>query len=198
MTADELLDQARHAPEHSPERSLWLVAAVERIIGKPIVLVGGSAVNTYTGEYVPTDIDLIGSGIGPPERTRLTKYGFTDPGVGHRHLHITLGPDESPVFVEFPTPPLDAEEVNQVELTDDVVVSIISLTDLVVDRLKQATDGSAVTEDAAIALIAATYKEIDWEAVDQRVAAQDDGLLQLADRAAKIRRAVVKALRRNL
>ena len=85
--------------------------------------------------------------------------------------------------------------MNQVELTDDVVVSIISLTDLVVDRLKQATDGSEVTEDAAIALIAATYKEIDWEAVDQRVAAQDDGLLQLADRAAKIRRAVVKALR---
>ena len=85
--------------------------------------------------------------------------------------------------------------MNQVELTDDVVVSIISLTDLVVDRLKQATDGSAVTEDAAIALIAATYKEIDWEAVDQRVAAQDDGLPQLADRAAKIRRAVVKALR---
>ncbi len=198
MKAEELLDQVRIAPEHSPERSLWLVAAIEKIVGKPLVLVGGSAANTYTGEYVPTDIDLIGSGITPADRTRLTEFGFTDPGVGHRHVHITLRPGELPVFVEFPTPPLDAEQVSQVELADDVIVSVISLTDLVVDRLKQATDGTEVTHDAAVALIAATYEEIDWEAVDQRIATQDDDLLKLAERAAQVRRAVVKALRRKL
>ncbi len=197
MTPDELLDHARRAPEHSPERSLWLAAAVERIIGNPVVLAGGAAANTYTDEYVPTDIDLIGSDIGPTDRTKLTMYGFTDPGVGHRHLHITLRPEEAPVYIEFPTPPLDAEEVNAVELADGVFASIISLTDLVVDRLKQATDGTGVTHDAAVALIAATYEELDWEAIDRRVASQDNGLLKLADRASTIRRAAIKALRRR-
>lgn len=122
---------------------------------------------------------------------------LTDPGIGHRHIHITLRPGETPVYVEFPTPPLDAEEVSTVELAEGVVASIISLTDLVVDRLKQATYGTDVTRDAAIALIAATYEELDWDAINRRIASQDDGLLKLAERAATIRRAVVSALRQR-
>lgn len=198
MTPEELLDHARGAPEHSPERSLWVTAAVEQIIGKPLVLVGGAAANTYTDEYVPTDIDLIGSDIGPTDRVKLTEYGFTDPGVGYRHLHITLRQGEAPTYIKFPTPPLDAEDVTLVELAKGVLVSIISLTDLVVDRLKQATDGTDVTHDAAVALIAATYEELDWEAIDQRVATQDDDVLELADRTSTIRRAAIKALRKQL
>ena len=192
-----MLNQAGSAPEHSPERSLWLAAAVEEIIGKPLVLVGGAAANTYTDEYVPTDIDLIGPDIGPADRAALTRYGFTDPGVGHRHLHITLRPGETPVYIEFPTPPLDAEEVSVVELADGVVASIISLTDLIVDRLKQATDGTEVTHDAAVALIAATYDELDWEAIDRRIAKQEDDAPGLAERASIVRRAVVRALRQQ-
>jgi hypothetical protein len=195
VTPADLLDHARKAPEHSPERSLWLVAAIEQIIGKPLVLVGGAAANTYTGEYIPTDIDLIGSGIDAADRAKLIPNGFTDPGVGHRHVHITLRPGEVPVYVEFPTPPLDAEEVTEVELAEGVVATIISLTDLVVDRLKQATDGTGVTHDAAVALIAATYEELDWEAIDRRIANQDDDLLELAEWAKTIRRAVIRALR---
>jgi len=195
VTPADLLDHAREAPEHSPERSLWLVAAIEQIIGKPLVLVGGAAANTYTGEYIPTDIDLIGSGIDSADRAKLVQYGFTDPGVGHRHVHITLRPGEVPVYVEFPTPPLEAEEVTEVGLAEGVVASIISLPDLVVDRLKQATDGTGVTHDAAVALIAATYEELDWEAIDRRIANQDDDLLKLAEWAKTIRRAVIRALR---
>ena len=195
MKPEELLARARAAPEHSPERSLWLTASIEGIIGKAVVLVGGAAANTYTNEYIPTDIDLVGSDIGQADRARLTAFGFIDPGIGHRHVHITLNQGEAPVYVEFPTPPLDAGQVERVELTDGVYASVISLTDLVVDRLKQATDGTAVTHDAAVALIAATYETLDWDAIERLVTAADNSVLRLAERTTKIRRAVIKVLR---
>ena len=167
MTPSELITAAADAPESSAERALLITAAIEAILGTPAVLVGGAAANTYTGEYRPTDIDIVAA-VGRAERARLAEHGFEDPGIGHRHLKLDLG-DAYPVLVEFPGGALIGEEVEMVEVMTGVQARIISLTDLVADRLRQATDGTSVTYEEALALAIAAFETIDWKAVEDRV-----------------------------
>lgn len=162
-----LLLKAANAPPDSVERHLLIVAAVEAILDRPVVLVGGAAVNVVTGTYYPTDLDLVAS-VTTADRRRLVAAGFEWAGVGYRHLSITM-PDGEVILVEFPDSDLDAVfPPEQIEIDTGVFVSIISLNDLVMDRLRQATDGTLVTLDAAIDLALAAYASIDWDWLDQR------------------------------
>jgi hypothetical protein len=191
VTPRELLAAAADAADDSPERALLITAAVEAILGTPAVLVGGAAVNTYTGEYRPTDIDIVAA-VGKAERARLVEHGFVDPGVGHRHLQLPLG-DGAPVFVEFPGGGLVGERYEEVEVAPGVVARVISLTDLVADRLRQATDGTRVTFEAAVALVTATFDDIDWDDVDGRI--RHDTLSARMEAARdEVRAAAVRAL----
>jgi len=67
--------------------------------------------------------------------------------------------------VEFPTDLTDIDATDTVTLPDGVSVEVISLPDLVVDRLIQATDGTPVTFDDAVALLVVTSGEVDWTTV---------------------------------
>jgi hypothetical protein len=197
VTPAELLEIAARQPEHSPQRALYIAAAVEQALGREVVVVGGAAVNTWTGEYQPTDLDLIAGDVGSAERDLLRRLGFYHPGVGHRHLSLPMGEGEAPVLVEFPPGPVQAERIERIHLPEGVDVGVISLDDLVMDRLRQATDGTAVTRDDAVALVVAAYGAIDWDLVHRRVSKERAALPELPDTLLTVQRRARQALRRS-
>ncbi|NOX23616.1 MAG: hypothetical protein GXP36_11085 [Actinobacteria bacterium] len=141
-------------------RRLWLVAAIQAIVARPVFLVGGAAVDLHTGSYRPTDVDIVGV-VTTEEMADLLLAGFTD--LAGRHLRWDYS-DGSMELIEFPDTVLDGH-FEQVRLGDDVVVNVISVESLVVDRIHQATDGSLVTYEEAVRLVAAVAHRVDWEAV---------------------------------
>lgn len=169
VDAEGLLARAGAARAGSIERTLWIVALVGTVLDRRVVLIGGAAHNLYTGEYRPTDIDLAADGVGRTEFERLGAAGFTDLGLGHRHLELRFGKTEPAELIEFPTDLTDIGSTDVISLADDVSVEVISLPDLVVDRLIQATDGTLVTFEDAVALCVAAATDIDWVAVSRLV-----------------------------
>jgi hypothetical protein len=141
-------------------RRLWLVAAIDTIVARPVFLVGGAAVDLHTGRYQPTDVDLVGV-VTADDVSALLDAGFVDQ-VG-RHLRWDY-PNGVSELVEFPGSTLDGS-FERIQLSDTVTVNVISLESLLVDRIMQATDGTDVTFDEALRLIVATADRADWSAV---------------------------------
>lgn len=158
-------------------RRLWVVAAIDALLDTRTVIVGGAAVDLYTGSYCPTDIDLIGS-VSRKDRERLVAGGFTT--VGSRHVAWTATNGET-VLVEFPASNLEGD-FDLIELEPGVTVAVITLAGLLVDRLIRATHPNSVSFDDAVALVAAVADEVDWVALSRIMAARPDaayiGLLE--------------------
>jgi hypothetical protein len=194
---DALRERAASAEPGSIERSLWIVALVQALLDRRVVLIGGAAHNLYTGDYRPTDIDLAAPGVGRTEFELLGAAGFFDRGPGHRHIELRLGEPEFPELIEFPTDLDGIDSTDSIALADEVSVEVISLADLVVDRLIQATDATSVTFDDAVALMVATYADIDWEVVDQLVEnhSLDPMLSELPTVLQRVRAAAAEAVR---
>ena len=174
MDAEVLKAQAASAKSGSIERTLWITALVSEVLDRRVVLIGGAAHNLYTGEYRPTDIDLAATGVGRSEFETLAGQGFIDRGIGHRHIELHLRDSEPPELVEFPTDLTDIDSTDTVRLAERVAVEVISLSDLVVDRLIQATDGSPVTFGDAVSLLVAMSSEVDWTTVMRLVEQRSD------------------------
>ncbi len=69
---------------------------------------------------------------------------------------------------------------------------IIALEDLMMDRLVQATDGTAVTWDEANLLANAAHDRVDWDAIEARcrsLAETEPFMQSLSDLAQRLRRA---------
>ena len=147
-------------------RRLWLVAAIDAIVARPVFLVGGAAVDLHTGRYQPTDVDLVGV-VTTEDVSELVDAGFVD--EAGRHLRWDY-PDGTSEFVEFPGSALDGT-FERIQLSDTVTVSVISLESLLVDRIIQATDGTDMTFDEALRLIVATEDRVDWSAVATEIRA---------------------------
>jgi hypothetical protein len=141
-------------------RRLWLVAAIDAIVPRPMFLVGGAAVDLHTGRYEPTDVDIVGV-VTTEDVSALVDAGFVD--ESGRHLRWNY-PDGTSEFVEFPGSTLKGS-FERIRLSDTVTVNVISVESLVVDRITQATDGTTVTFDEAVRLIVATADRVDWVAV---------------------------------
>jgi hypothetical protein len=193
---DTLLERAASAEPGSIERTLWIVALVQAVLDRRVVLIGGAAHNLYTGDYRPTDIDLAASGVGRAEFELLGAAGFLDRGPGHRHIELRLGESEFPDLIEFPTNLDGIDSTDTIALTDGVSVEVISLTGLIVDRLIQATDATSVTSDDAVALLVATHADIDWQVVGQLVETRslDPMLSELPKVLQRVRAAAAEAL----
>jgi hypothetical protein len=164
--ARRALDAAEDADDPAVRR-LWLVAAIEAIIGRPVVVVGGTAVDFHTGGYQATDIDLVGA-VSKADKQALIDAGFDL--VGSRYLAWPFRTGDRQL-IEFPDGVLDGTLI-QVALDEGVIVKVISLESLVVDRLEQVTDRTLVTFEEAVRLVVATAERIDWSivvnAIDQR------------------------------
>lgn len=160
-----LFELATQAAPDSTERYLLLVAAIDSVIVPDVVLVGGAAVNVHTGTYNPTDIDLVAA-VGPAEREELMRWGFSWPGVGHRHISYEF-PDGEIVLVEFPSSTLAGiRPPFWWEVRPGVGIWMIALDDLMMDRLQQATDGSPPTFEGAVSLARAMQDRIDWGSIE--------------------------------
>jgi hypothetical protein len=197
VDVDGLRARAASAEAGSIERTLWITAVVCDVLDRRVVLIGGAAHNLYTGEYRPTDIDLAATGVGRSELELLGRHGFTDRGIGHRHIELPLRGSEPPVLVEFPSDLTDIDATDRVTLPDGVAVEVISLPDLVVDRLIQATDGTPVTFDDAVALLVATNGQVDWTTVLRLVEKRSaepwlDGLSKVLGRARSTAEATIR------
>lgn len=113
------------------ERSIRIAAilaeALKKINQDPI-LVGGAAVEFYTqGGYATSDIDLVAPG-GPALIEVMKGLGFEKLGKDFVHQDFNI-------YVEFPGSALKPNERIQKIKVDSTFLSIISLEDLIVDRL---------------------------------------------------------------
>ncbi|MCL1588396.1 MAG: hypothetical protein M3092_08255 [Actinomycetia bacterium] len=158
--------------EHDPMvRRLWLVAAIQAIVPRPVFLVGGSAVDLHTGSYRPTDIDLVGA-VGVADRVALIDAGFVE--SGGRHVKWVFS-DGSAELVEFPESRLDGT-FERITLSEDTAINVITVESLIVDRINQATDGMSVTFDEAVRLVIAVGDRVDWAAIASELAGRPDAI----------------------
>jgi hypothetical protein len=196
--AAELLRRATAHPKASIQRKLLLSAAFATAALDHAVLVGGVAADIHTGSYRPTDIDLVG--YRRPDTTQsLNDLGFQKEG---RHwLHQFA--DGERLAIEVPADQLGdfATEPPQIIDLDPGELAVISLNDLMMDRLLQATGGEPVTFDEAVRLAIAAYPHIAWPDLDERAkAAAKEGSLagrQLPDTLTRVRRAALSLLRKE-
>jgi len=122
--------QALSLPE-GPRRTAAIAAWVQGLFsgeGPAPVLVGGAAVEILTGgAYTTGDLDFVGF-VPPPVREILEQNGFKRSG---RHwIH-----EDGEIFLEFPGEALDPKEksIRYEAFGHDLV--LISVEDLLVDRL---------------------------------------------------------------
>lgn len=196
--ARELLQRASSQPMGMTQRKLLLAAAFSRLALKEAVVVGGLAAELHTNSYRPTDIDLVGY------RTRNHSQSLTDLGFRKERRHWLYSfEDEETLAVEVPSDRLDdfAVEPPVVVNLNPGEMAVISLNDLMMDRLLQATGGEPVTFDEAVRLAVAAYQSIAWPALEERaIAAADEGSSAgqaLPETLTRVRREAKRRIRRK-
>lgn len=196
--ADKMLRRASRQPTGTTRRKLLLAAAFSRVALEDAVVVGGLAVELHTYSYRPTDIDLVGYRTANHSQS-LTDLGFEREG---RHWLYSFDDGET-AGVEVPSDRLDdfAVEPPLIVSLNPGEVAVISLNDLMMDRLLQATGGEPVTFDEAIRLAVAAYQSIAWAALEERaIAAADEGPIadrRLPEILGRVRREAKRLLRKK-
>ena len=164
----ELLALARRAPPDSVDQLLLAAAAFDAVVRAPLVLVGGAAQVIHTG------IDMVGQ-IESGDRAALARVGFVRDG-----RHWVWGSGNREVAIEVPGSTLLGEDPPELVAVEGSVVRVISVNDLMMDRLIQATDGTAITWEEALSLARAARERIDWTLIESRcrTAQADDFFLR--------------------
>lgn len=150
------------------DRSLWLAKAADHAVKGQAVLVGGAAVNLYTGSYRPTDIDMCAY-LDAADRRMLQELGFQH--LQDDHFSYQFGDGER-WLIEFPSSQVDGD-VSLVALDHDETLTVIALESLIVDRVLRATDQTSVTFEEAVRLCVAVFEEADWNRVEDQISQRD-------------------------
>ena len=133
----------------------------------PPVLVGGSAVELYTGgAYVTGDMDFVGT-VPAPVGKALSDAGFTRHG---RHwIH-----EEGKVFLEFPSASLSSSEKAVERLFHGHRILIVSPEDLLADRLSAWKHWESELDGVnAYLLYRALVKDLDHGRIKNRCYEED-------------------------
>lgn len=162
MTPADLLARALAAPPDSAARILYATAAFDAVTQGDVVLVGGAAQVTHTGIGRLTDIDVV-TVLTDDDVQRLAAAGFRRLG-----RHWVYEDSAGTIAIEVPASELTDEESFEEIDVGGVVVRVITATDLMMDRLLQASDGTAVTRREAEQLAVAAGDRIDWDTIHQR------------------------------
>ena len=117
---------------------------------------------------------MVGS-VDSRDEAALARLGFVRDG-----RHWVWGTGDEEIAIEVPAETLCGEDPPELVEVEGVVVRVISINDLLMDRLVQATDGTLVTWDEALALAITAQDRIDWSIVEarSRTAQADDFFLQ--------------------
>ena len=147
---------------------------VDTLTRAPLVLVGGAAQMIHTGHERLTDIDMIGP-IDSGDRAALAEARFVLDG-----RHWIHGSTNQEIAIEVAGNTLLGEETPESIDIEGVLIQVISVNDLIMDRLIQATDGTPVTWDEALSLGVAAQDRVDWTLIESRcrAAAVDDLFLR--------------------
>ena len=165
-SAAALLREADREPDRV-RRHLLVAAALGLVLSPPPIVVGGTAEEYWTqDEYHPTDLDVCAP-LTAKDKQTLGALGFSWSGM---HWVRDRG---HTVAVQFPDSRIDGDERRvATETFGSAVARIISLEDLYLDRLRQATanqNDHSVEFMSALAVVAARYEEIDWGYVRERL-----------------------------
>lgn len=164
---DARLREAVEAGDRA-ERTLQIAAALSEAlaaVGSRPVLVGGGAVEIYTrSAYTTRDLDFVAAVTDEVERT-MGELGFEREG---RHwVHRDLG-----IVVEFPGIALGpARSVSMA--VGDVELRIISVEDLIVDRLASWKHWGWDPDGAAAVLLLAIHTDLDAARLRDRAGEED-------------------------
>jgi len=158
-----------------PKRTAAVAAWIQSLYPtRPPVLVGGAAVELYTGgAYTTGDYDFVGD-VPESVGKALEEAGFKR--TGRHWIH-----DEAELFVEFPGSAVQLHEKTVVLELGDVSVLTLSPEDMIVDRLAAWQFWKSTTDGASAFLI--------WMA-------QEKGLDQARLRRLAAKRGVERALMR--
>jgi hypothetical protein len=152
-----------------PSKTAALAAWVQGLfaVGSTPVLVGGAAVELYTGgAYVTGDLDFVGH-VPAAVATKLGAAGFSRTG---RHWLHELGQ----VFIEFPGEALGPGEESVRLRIGDVDVVTISPEDAVADRLGAWQHWRSMVDGVnAWLLFRAQRRGLDRARLQERAAASD-------------------------
>ena len=128
----------------------------------------------HTGRDGLTDIDMVGT-IDSRDIAALERAGFIRDG-----RHWVTGSDNQEIAIEVPGDSLFGVEQPALIDVAGVEVQVITVNDLMIDRLIQATDGTTVTWEEALSLAVGAQDRIDWHLIESRCddAATDDLFLR--------------------
>lgn len=144
------------------------------------VLVGGGAVEFYTGSAVMTgDIDVT-SPVQPELEEELQRIGFVRPSGRGRSTRGWVHPDLGLGFECVGNSPMgDTPDVVRVRLVepfaDGTRLRIISLEDMIADRMGQYASGTAPDMLEQARRLAALYPDLDIAYLDARIRTETIG-----------------------
>ena len=154
------LGVAEREPEHWKRLLLVAAAVAAALEPDPAYVVGGMVVESYTqGSYMTRDIDFASALLREQIAPRIEPLGFERLPSGswiHPRLRVVL---------DFPGR-LDPEEMSRlvtVDLGGGVSIRILSLEDILLDRLQAAVHwGDLASEEWVRHMLAAHADRIDW------------------------------------
>lgn len=164
---DGFLEGILRSEPGSIEWILYAAAAFDSIVENPQTLVGGGAQVFYTKQNRPTDIDMVGR-ITARDMESLAAAGFKKKG---RHWHYGWE-HENGVLVEVPSGASYGVDTPDIVFVKGYPLRVITLNDLMMDRLVQATDNTDETWDEAVDLARYAGGLVDWELIRVRCAEQ--------------------------
>ncbi len=131
------------------------------------ILVGGSAVELYTGgAYTTIDLDFVGH-VPPITRKALVEAGFEKHGKNWIH-------DGAQLFLEFPSSSLGEDERKAVLTVGRFRVQIVSPEDLLVDRLAAWKHWESPIDGVnSFLLYRAQYDFLDEDHMEKRAKTED-------------------------
>lgn len=134
MKQDDFVRRVKSAGlERDEEKRIYIAGILNEVLkkhGVRLTVVGGAVVALLTaGYYTTADIDIVGK---KPEIIRkvLRELGFRSVGTENRFVHEDLG-----VIVEYMGETPKAERLDRVKVKD-VEVEVVSLEDVLIDKLR--------------------------------------------------------------
>ena len=145
----------------------------------PPVLVGGGAVELYTLSAINTgDFDIV-TARQPEFEEELQRLGFTKPeGPGHTplgwvHPELKLGFEVvSSILLDGEA---DRDRIIFIDLGNDGRAAIISVEDMIADRMGQFASGSAPTMRAQAQRLFGLHDGLDMDYMDRRIRHESAG-----------------------
>lgn len=171
-----------YRPEY--EAALRLFAKVSKAMEakglRAPVLVGGAAVELYSGSAVTTgDFDII-TPRQPEFEAVLRDHGFVRPsGPGRATrgwIHLELGLGFEVVGSTLLAGNTDAARLKLIDTGEDGIAQVISLEDIIADRMGQFASGTAPEMLEQAQKLFALYPDADKDYMERRIRQETDGI----------------------